>query len=147
MLSQQNLQVPSRRPFCFNLSIAPKKQKLAKYYDYSPARQICFSEIAKNQYQPSYWYPTCIFYMLSDHFYLTRENQNEFIARLYIKVLTNSGLSSQNGWIAYIQIHRFWQFWVRPTPWNRLKVFKRSGIFDPSIRILPKEIRQLIFMK
>ena len=77
MLSQQNLQVPSRWPFCFNL-IAPKT-KLAKYYYYHLHvksgddslngiavigrkifvknllwRPSCFSEIADNQYQPSY---------------------------------------------------------------------------------------------
>ena len=40
MLSQQNLQVPSMWPFCFNLIASKKNKKLAKYYDYSPARQI-----------------------------------------------------------------------------------------------------------
>ena len=77
MLSQQNLQVPSRRPFCFNL-ITPKNKNEqsimithlhVKSRDNSSNgiavigqtifvenwlwRPSCFSEIAENQYQPS----------------------------------------------------------------------------------------------
>ena len=39
MLSQQNLQVPSKTAILFQFDRS-KKQKLAKYYDYSPVRQI-----------------------------------------------------------------------------------------------------------
>ena len=78
MLSQQNLQVPSRRPFCFNL-IGPKKQKLASimithlhiksgddslngiavigqtiFMENWLWRPSCFSEIAENNTSQTY---------------------------------------------------------------------------------------------